>query len=77
MQCPKKLLFGIAIVVGVSGLGEAIEAGCQSQDQEEYLRHVETHPEEERAGGKLKVTSGHLPAKPPMCPAIGLPAPGG
>ena len=26
-----------------------------------------------RAGGKLKVTSGHLPAKPPMCPAIDLP----
>jgi hypothetical protein len=26
-----------------------------------------------RAWGKLKVTSGHLPAKPPIYPAIGLP----
>ena len=25
-----------------------------------------------RAWGKLKATSDHLPAKPPMCPAIGL-----
>ena len=40
--------------MGVSGLGEAIEVGGQSQDQEEYLRRVETHPEAKAGMGEAE-----------------------
>jgi hypothetical protein len=43
------------------------------EDQEEYLRHVETHPEARARMRQAESCERSSSRQAPMCPAIGLP----